>query len=364
MSAQQHVIIGLSGGVDSATAACLLVRQGYRVTGMNIRVLDTPDESPTLTPSAMRISDRDEFGFPVYTLNLSIKFAHDVIGYFHNDYLAGRTPNPCMVCNKTVKWFGLFEVMRQLGADGVATGHYARTEMRDNVTLLRQGVDPEKDQSYFLWMLSQQELALTLFPLGGCTKAEVRELARSFGVHAAEKKESQEICFVPHDDYCAYLADAIPGLEQRVAGGEIIDQNGTVIGHHRGYPFYTIGQRRGLGIATGEPVYVTAIDAEHNRIRVGSKEALECRSIIASGLNWTGIREPETLIDAEARIRYRDRQSPCSVEPLEGDRVRVTFPEPKHGVACGQAVVFYRDDEVLGGGIISNVNSENSGEQE
>ena len=356
MTSQQHVIIGLSGGVDSATAACLLARQGFRVTGLNVRVLDTPEESPVLKPAAMRISDMPEFDFPVFTLNLSAKFAHDVIGYFHDDYLAGRTPNPCMVCNKTVKWFGLFEAMRLLGADGVATGHYARVERIDGVTRLRKGVDPEKDQSYFLWMLSQAELAKTLFPLGGYTKPEVRELARSFGVHAAEKKESQEICFVPHDDYCAYLAGAIPGLAEQVAGGEIVDQSGKVIGQHRGYPFYTIGQRRGLGIATGEPVYVTEIDAAHNRIRVGSKADLECHSLIASGLNWSSIAAPDEPFEAEARIRYRDRQSACAVEPLDGGRARVTFREPKQGVACGQAVVFYDGDVVLGGGIIVEVN--------
>lgn len=358
MTTQQHVIIGLSGGVDSAAAACLLVRQGYRVTGLNIRVLDTPDDAPTLTPSTMRITDRKEFDFPIYTLNLSAKFARDVIGYFHSDYLGGRTPNPCMVCNKAIKWFGLFEAMQLLGADLVATGHYACTELRDGVTRLRKGVDPEKDQSYFLWMLTQAELAKTLFPLGGYTKPEVRELARSFGVHAAEKKESQEICFVPHDDYCAYLTDAIPGLEKRVARGEIVDQSGTVIGHHRGYPFYTIGQRRGLGVATGEPVYVTKIDAEHNRIQVGSKADLECRSLVATAVNWSGIDAPNAPFETEARIRYRDRQSACTVEPLEDNRARVSFCEPKQGVACGQAVVFYDGDEVLGGGIIAEVNPE------
>jgi tRNA-specific 2-thiouridylase len=361
MNLQQHVIIGLSGGVDSSTAACLLVRQGYRVTGLNIRVLDTPEESPVLTAAPMRISDSKEFDFPVYTLNLSAKFTQDVIGYFHGDYLGGRTPNPCMVCNKTVKWFGLFEAMRLLEADLVATGHYARTEVCDGVTKLLKGVDPEKDQSYFLWMLSRKELAKTLFPLGGYTKTEVRALARSFGVHAAEKKESQEICFVPHDDYCAYLAGAIPGLEERVADGEIVDQQGKVIGHHRGYPFYTIGQRRGLGVATGEPVYVTQIDAEHNRIVVGSKADLESLSLIASDMNWIGITEPSAPFESEARIRYRDRQSACTVEPLESNnRARVTFREPKQGVACGQAVVFYDGDEVLGGGIITEVNPESA----
>lgn len=365
MTLQQHVIIGLSGGVDSAVAACLLVKQGYRVTGLNIRVLDTPDDAPVLTPSAMRISDRKEFDFPVFTLNLSAKFTHDVIDYFQRDYLAGRTPNPCMVCNKTIKWAGLFEAMRQLGADLVATGHYARTESRDGVMRLGKGIDPEKDQSYFLWLLSQKELSKTLFPLGDYTKNEARKLARSFRVHAAEKKESQEICFVPHNNYCAYLADAIPGLEERVAGGEIVDQSAKVIGHHRGYPFYTIGQRRGLGVATGEPVYVTEIDAGHNRIQVGSKANLECYSLIATAVNWSGIAAPDAPFETEARIRYRDRQSACTVEPLDGCRqAQITFREPKQGVACGQATVLYDGNTVLGGGIIAELNPETHGSKE
>lgn len=355
MIAQPHVIVGLSGGVDSAVTACMLSRQGYRVTGLNIRVLDTPEETPVMTPSPLRVSERPEFEFPVFTLNLSGTFRAKVIGYFHDAYLAGRTPNPCMVCNKTVKWFGLFEAARMLGADMVATGHYARTLFSEGRSRLFKGVDPQKDQSYFLWMLTREDLSRTLFPLGGYTKPEVREMARGFGVLAAEKKESQEICLVPNDDYCSYLENAIPGLGERVADGEIVDVSGKVVGRHRGFPFYTIGQRRGLGISTGEPAYVTEIDPSRNLIRVGSKSDLECHALVATALNWIGIDPPESPFEARAKIRYRDRESRCIVDPMDGDSMKVTFPEPKSAVAAGQAVVFYRDDEVLGGGMITGV---------
>lgn len=349
----KQVIVGLSGGVDSATAACRLIDEGYRVTGVNIRVLDEPENEPVLKPAALTVSSRAEYAFPVYTLNLSGKFRRDVIRYFHEDYLAGRTPNPCMVCNKTVKWFGLYEAARMLGAGLVATGHYARSAFAGGRHRLYKGADTRKDQSYFLWMLSREEVSTTLFPLGGFTKPEVREMARRFGVLAAEKKESQEICFVPGDDYCSYLSTAIPGLEERVAGGEIVDAEGRVLGRHRGYPFYTIGQRRGLGIATGEAAYVTAIDPEHNRITVGPKEALESRAIEVSSLNWIGIDPPQAPIDALVKIRYRDREAPCTIEPLGGGSARVRLSEPKNAVTAGQAAVFYHGDEVLGGGIIT-----------
>ncbi len=356
MNAERHVIVGLSGGVDSATAACLLSQQGYRVTGVNIRVLDLADANPVLSPATLRVSDQSAFDFPVFTLNLSLRFSEQVIRYFNDTYLAGATPNPCMVCNKTIKWFGLFEAARLLKADLVATGHYARTAIIDGRARLFKGVDPLKDQSYFLWMLSRQELSKTLLPLGGLTKPEVRELARSFGVLAAEKKESQEICFVPNDDYCHYLRQAIPDLAERVEGGEIVDMSGKVVGHHHGYPFYTIGQRRGLGVATGQAAYVTEIDAAANRIRIGGKHDLACHALVAKNLNWLGIDEPEGPIEAEARIRYRDRQSPCRITPTaHGGAATVTFPAPKNAVACGQAVVFYRNDEVLGGGMITGV---------
>jgi tRNA-uridine 2-sulfurtransferase len=325
---------------------------------LNIRVLDSFDESPSLQPSPLVISDHPDFQIPVLTLNLSRKFRNDVIRYFHEDYLGGRTPNPCMVCNKKIKWFGLFEGLKLLDADFVATGHFAATAFSDGRYRLYKGADAEKDQSYFLWMLTQSDLAQTLFPLGELTKPEVRMLARSYGVRAAEKKESQEICFVPQDDYCGYLTNAIPGLAEMVADGDIVDETGTIIGKHRGYPFYTIGQRRGLGVSAKEPLYVTALDTEHNRIEVGSKSSLECRSLVASEMNWIGIDRLNDSVEASGKIRYRDRETPCTIIPLDKDSVRASFTSPKSAVAKGQAAVFYRDSEVLGGGFITQVINE------
>lgn len=355
MGTKGKVVVGISGGVDSAVAACLLQQEGWEVIGLNLRVLDTPEAAPVLRPSPLVISDSPGCAFPIFSLNLSARFSREVIEYFSRDYLAGRTPNPCMVCNKAIKWSGLLQGAELLGADMIATGHYARTACSEGRHRLFKGADPNKDQSYFLWMLSEEELSRTLFPLGGLTKEEVRERARDFALRSAEKKESQEICFVPGDDYRAWLESDRPGLGNRLAGGEIVDVEGTVLGHHRGYPFYTVGQRRGLGLSGGEPLYVTRIEAETNRLHVGPKQALLSRQLTAAKLNWIGIDPPRAPFDTTARIRYRDTAAPCRVEPLAAGCATVRFEAPKSAVTRGQAVVFYRGDEVLGGGIIEKV---------
>jgi len=299
-----------------------------------------------------------EYRFPVFSLNLSGSFRRDIMDYFRQDYLSGRTPNPCMVCNKLIKWKGLLKGADLLQATLVATGHYARIDRSRGKCRLLKGTDSQKDQSYFLWMLSSEELSKTLLPLGGLTKAEVRALARRFGVRSAEKKESQEICFVPDNDYRELLKSSLPGLTEKLKGGEIIDSEGTVIGRHTGYPFYTIGQRKGLGISSPKPLYVNRIDAEKNRIRVGGKTMLQCRKLIAGQMNWTGISPPETSTRAAARIRYRDTGEACTIVPVGKERFEVIFDKPKQSVTPGQAVVFYRDDEVIGGGIIVEAVSE------
>ena len=352
MKNKEHVIVGLSGGVDSAVAACMLIEQGYRVTGLHIKVLDHSDDNLNLEESSLIISDRCEYRFPVFSFSLSGSFRRDIIAYFQQAYLAGRTPNPCMVCNKLIKWNGLLKGAEILQANRIATGHYARIAFKSGRYRLLKGTDRQKDQSYFLWMLGIEELSKTILPLGTLTKPEVRKLARSYGVRSAEKKESQEICFVPDNDYRKFLHSSLPELSEKLKGGKIIDSEGKVIGRHAGYPFYTIGQRKGLGISSPEPLYVRSLDAEKNRLHVGSKMMLACRKLTAEQVNWIGIDRPERPIRASARIRYRDTEGACSVVSLSENRVEVVFDNPKQSIAPGQAVVFYQGEEVIGGGII------------
>lgn len=360
MKEKEHVIVGISGGVDSAVAACILIEHGYRVTGLNIKVLDHSDDNMSLEKSPLCISDLEEYRFPVFSLNLSGSFRRDVVAYFQQDYLAGRTPNPCMVCNKVIKWKGLLKGAELLHASHIATGHYARIDCGSGKCRLFKGADNEKDQSYFLWMLSSEELSRTILPLGDSTKPEVRKLAHRFGVRAAEKKESQEICFVPDNDYREFLQSSIPGLSEKLKGGEILDSQGKVIGQHAGYPFYTIGQRKGLGISSPAPLYVTRLEAEKNRIHVGNKTLLECRRLTAGHLNWTGIGFPEKPVRASARIRYRDTEEACTITPAGENRAGVEFDKPKQSVTPGQAVVFYLEDQVIGGGIIEEAKPESA----
>ncbi|ASQ91212.1 tRNA 2-thiouridine(34) synthase MnmA [Prosthecochloris sp. GSB1] len=350
---QQHVVTGISGGVDSAVAACLLVEQGYRVSGVHIRVLDQDADRLQLEPSPMVVSELQDFAFPVYTLNLSGSFREEVIDYFRQEYLEGKTPNPCMVCNRKIKWKGLLIAARMLEAEAIATGHYARMAREGKRTRLLRGVDRQKDQSYFLWMLGQEELSRTLLPLGPYRKPEVRAMAKRFGVRAAEKKESQEICFVPGNDYREFLKSTMPGRGTDLEGGQFVDPAGNVIGTHHGYPFYTVGQRRGLGLSSHEPLYVNRIEAAANRVHVGGKSLLRCSRLKAAMLNWIAIDPPAEPFRAKARIRYRDAVEPCTILPETPQLTEVVFDSPKQSVTPGQAVVFYREDEVLGGGVIT-----------
>jgi len=349
----------MSGGVDSSTAAALLVREGYEVIGVTMRLwtVEQP-ELPLHHRRCCSVEDIDDarsvcqhLGIPHYVLSFEREFGAQVVDYFVAEYGRGRTPNPCLACNQHVKFRPLLAKARALGADHLATGHYARIVRNGHYELWRAR-DPRKDQSYVLYMLGQEELSHTLFPLGEYTKEEVRELARSLDLPVADKPDSEEVCFVTQPDYRSFLAERLPQKP-----GEIVDRRGHVLGYHSGISGFTIGQRHGLGIAQGVPLYVTSIDAEHNRVVVGGREELYRTSLWAEELHFVA-GPPEGAIMVEAKVRYRSPATPARLK-LEGGRAQVRFLEPQRAVAPGQAVVFYQGEKVLGGGIIGGAISEN-----
>jgi tRNA-specific 2-thiouridylase len=360
------VVVGMSGGVDSSVAAALLLEEGYSVIGITMKTYDFDDvggniENETSCCGLGAVNDArrvaDTLGIPHYVVDFRDPFSRHVIDNFVDEYLKGRTPNPCVICNRELKWGELLRKVDALGAQFLATGHYARIrrEAAHGRFVLSRGVYAEKDQSYALWAVAQEALSRTLFPLGGRTKPDVRELARRFGLRNAAKQESFEICFVPDDRYDRFLKERVTGLSERLSGGEVI-MDGRVVGHHQGYPFYTVGQRRGLG-AFGKKVYVTSIDSSTNTIVIGSDEDLMQKTLVASRVNWSGIDRPDQRIRVTAKVRYKDDATPAVAEALPDGRLRVTFDEPKRAITPGQSVVLYQGDDLLGGGIIEGVSA-------
>jgi tRNA-specific 2-thiouridylase len=294
-----------------------------------------------------------KLGIPFYVVDEAAEFRAKVIDYFASEYRAGRTPNPCVMCNQSLKFGRLITRADQLGARYVATGHFARAErgVSEGVPrlLLRRGLDPRKDQSYFLFSLSQEQLGRVLFPLGHRTKADTRAVARASSLKTADKQESMEICFVPDNDYGGFLEQA--RLAQRHEG-DIVDLEGRVLGRHRGIEFYTIGQRKGLGVSAPQPLYVVELDAARNRVIVGEESALARSEFEVERCNWIAFAAPPAQLEAAAQIRYRHPGTPATVTPLENGRARVKLHTPQRAVTPGQAAVFYQDDLVLGGGWI------------
>ncbi len=361
----------MSGGVDSSAAAAILKEQGHDLVGFTMQLWNqrrgiSVDENGDPLPSrccslddvydARRVAE--ELGFPFYVLNLEREFERDVVQPFVASYLNGETPIPCVSCNSRLKFASLDQLARSLGCDKVATGHYARVEHDEGLNRYRlfRGRNLQKDQSYFLWELTQDQLSRALFPLGEMSKPEVREVAREHSLAVAEKSESQEICFVPDGNYAGFIdryleaeaaADRLPG------GGEIVDAGGTVLGHHAGIHHYTIGQRRGIGISGAQPLYVINLDAPRNQVVVGSQDELLGREFTAAGVNWLAFDKPLASVNAEVRVRYRHTPAEAAITPLEDNRVQVIFDEPQRAITPGQATVFYRGDEVLGGGWIT-----------
>ncbi len=364
------IAVAMSGGVDSSAAAAILKEQGHDLVGFTMQLWNqrrgiSVDENGEPLPSrccslddvydARRVAE--ELGFPFYVLNLEREFERDVVQPFVASYLNGETPIPCVSCNSRLKFASLDRLAASLGCEKVATGHYARVEHDEASGRYRlfRGRNAQKDQSYFLWELTQEQLARSLFPLGEMSKPEVRDVAREHQLAIAEKAESQEICFVPDGDYSGFIdryLQAENEQERQPPAGEIVDASGKVMGQHTGIHRYTIGQRRGIGISNETALYVLSIDAPGNRVVVGTQEELLTSEFTAAGVNWILPVNESEEIRAEVRIRYRHTEAPATIIRLPNARARIVFDEPQRAIAPGQATVFYRGDEVVGGGWI------------
>jgi tRNA-specific 2-thiouridylase len=362
------VAVAMSGGVDSSTVPALLQEQGRPVVGLTMQLWNQR-RLPELQgegPAQHRCCSLDDvydakavaqhLKFPHYVVNFEAQFEERVVRPFVDQYLSGRTPIACTNCNTDVKFEPLLRMARQIGAECLATGHYARIRKNDETgrwELLR-ALDASKDQSYFLWGLSQEQLSRSEFPLGALTKEEVREVARRAHLPVAEKPESMELCFVPNGNYVQFIQaySRESGLSLQGGAGEIVTEAGEVIGRHNGVHEFTVGQRKGLGFAVGKPLYVISIDQKQNRIVVGDDSALRTTIFEIDDVNWVSREKPQAAVRASVKIRHKHEPAPAAIEPLDSNRVRVTFDSPQRAITPGQAAVFYDKDRVLAGGWI------------
>ena len=353
------VMLGMSGGVDSSAAAAVLLEQGYDVVGVTMQIWpDKAEErqqveggccSLSAVDDARRVADR--LRIPYYVLNFKEVFQQKVIEYFNQEYLKGRTPNPCIACNRFVKFEAMLQKAVSMGIDYVATGHYARIGFDESSGryLLKKSATAAKDQTYALYTMTQDQLSRTLFPIGDFTKDRVRELARELGLSVASKPDSQEICFVEDNDYGRYISE---NTDTDIKPGNFIDQYGKKLGMHKGIIHYTVGQRKGLGIAFGKPMFVVAIRPEDNTVVLGDESEVFSSILTASDLNYISIASLTEEMRIKAKIRYSAREAAASIKPLPDGRVNVLFDEPQRAVTPGQSIVFYNDDVIVGGGVI------------
>jgi tRNA-uridine 2-sulfurtransferase len=363
MSRKGKVLMAMSGGIDSTVAALMLHHEGYEVVGITMKTWDYATAVGTTGKKETGCCNLDSFndaraaavehGFPHFILDIREEFGDFVIENFVDEYLAGRTPNPCVMCNTHIKWRALLKRADALNCDFIATGHYAQVHQHSNGRyFIRKGIDDTKDQSYVLWGLQQDLLSRTLLPLGTYHKTAIRQMAHDYGYpELAKKAESYEICFVPDNDYRGFLKRRVDGLEEKVNGGHFVDKSGKILGSHKGYPFYTVGQRKGLDIALGRPVFVTAIVPETNTVVLGEETDLNRSEMSVTKLNWIkydGITDGQEAI---TKIRYKDKGALANLYTYENG-VNVRFYEDVKGIAPGQSAVFYEGDDVIGGGII------------
>jgi tRNA-specific 2-thiouridylase len=360
VSKKGKVLVAMSGGIDSSVTALMLHEQGYEVIGITMKTWDYATsgggKKETGCCSLDSINDARilavNLGFPHYILDIRSEFGDFIINNFVDEYLAGRTPNPCVLCNTHIKWEALLKRADQLECEFIATGHYAQVRQENGRYVISKGLDEAKDQSYVLWGLSQESLKRTIFPLGGFRKQQIRQMAADAGYQElANKSESYEICFVPDNDYRAFLKRRNPELEAKVDGGNFVLPDGTVVGKHRGYPFYTIGQRKGLEIALGQPMFVTQIDPETNTVVIGTKEDLEKQEMFIRDYNLVKYEQLPENFEALTKIRYKDPGTLATIN-TEGNRLKALFHAPVMGVAPGQSAVFYEGNDLVGGGFI------------
>ncbi len=344
----KKVLLGMSGGIDSSVAAYLLQQDGYEVVGATLKMFkDSNCSTAQINTDAKKVSDF--LNIEYHTFDVQKDFNKYVIEYFISEYESGRTPNPCVICNRYVKFEGLLEKANQLGIDYISTGHYASVEGRDGRYLLKKGVDSKKDQSYFLYNLNQEQLSRVIFPLGKYSKEEVKEIAKKVNLPTKSKAESQEICFIKDNDYKKYISQESNTV---LPEGEFVDTQGNILGYHRGILNYTIGQRRDLGISTGEPMYVLSIDADSNQIVLGSNNELFSKELTVKNLNWIIFDTLKESMEVKSKIRYGATEADSVIHPIEEGKVEVIFSQPQRAITRGQAIVFYKNNLVVGGGII------------
>ncbi|MCR1933416.1 tRNA 2-thiouridine(34) synthase MnmA [Clostridium tepidum] len=353
---KKKVLVGMSGGVDSSVAAYLLKEQGYDVIGVTMQIWQDDEEfvekeggccSLSAVADARRVANKIDI--PFYVMNFKDAFKRNVIDYFVDEYVEGRTPNPCIACNRFIKFSAFLDKAMAMGIDYVATGHYAIIEKRDDRYIIRKSEDDKKDQTYALYNLTQFQLERTLMPCGQYKKSEIRKIAKDIGLRVHNKKDSEEICFIPDNDHGKYIKNRFPN---KVREGNFVDKEGNVLGKHKGIVYYTIGQRKGLGISFGKPMYVVDINPFKNEVVLGNLEDLLNTELIAKDVNYIPFDILKEPMEVEAKIRYSQTPSKAVITPMEHGKVKVNFYEKQRAITKGQSVVFYKGDLVIGGGVI------------